>query len=240
MTDDQPTAAPAWRYARTLHAAISPERAFALFVDPAQTSAWLLPFSENDEGAQETTIEGQAPVKLEVLSIERPSRLHTRMTGGNLPGAADMIVAVEGEPAGAKISVTHLGFGDQEAWNVFGSSFSRGWDEAYGDLVLYLRTGVKYARHIDDRRASIAAWPCRREWGVEITEVFPGGFADQAGIRAGDVLIKLDRAGIYEVADIWTFTRVRQAGEMAEATYIRGGELLTGRGRISRFEDFGE
>jgi len=30
----------------------------------------------------------------------------------------------------------HLGFGDREAWTVFGSSFARGWDEAYADLLL--------------------------------------------------------------------------------------------------------
>ncbi len=73
-----------------------------------------------------------------------------------------------------------------------------------------------------------------------MTEVFAGGFADQAGMRAGDILLKLDRMGIYQIADVWAFTRARSAGEEATAEYIRGGELRTGKGRISRFEDFGE
>ena len=236
MTADQEV----WRYERVLDVALTPERAFALFTEPAETSAWLLPFSENAEGEAQATIEGQAPVTLEVIERKPPTRLHTRMRGGALPGRADMIVEITAEDAGARISATHLGFGEPQAWAVFGTSFQRGWDEAYADLALYLHTGVKWPRHIEDARASIAAWPCRREWGIEIAEVFPGGFADEAGMQAGDILVRLDRAGVYEVADIWTFTRLRSPGDVAEATYIRGGERLTGRGRVSRFEDFGE
>lgn len=70
--------------------------------------------------------------------------------------------------------------------------------------------------------------------------MFPGGFADQAKMQPGDILLKLDKAAIYGVADIWTFTRARPAGDFVDATFVRGREMKTGRGRLSRFEDFGE
>jgi len=231
---------PAWRYERILAVEMTPERAFALFTDPVETRAWLLPFEDKPDGGQETVIEGQASVSLDVIEIDAPSRIVTRMRGGNVPGHTDTIVEVTVNDGVANVRAQHLGYGDPEAWAVFGSSFTRGWHEAYADLALYLRTGVKLPRHIDDRRASIAAWPCRRDWGIEITDVFPGGFADQCGLRAGDILVKLGRAGVYEVADIWTVTRTRSAGEEVEATWIRRDALMTGVGRLSRFEDFGE
>jgi hypothetical protein len=231
---------PVWRYERTLSFPISIARAWALFTDPKDTSAWLLPFTENEEGKPETTVEGQPPIVFELKVADVPKLLHTAMKGGNIPGSTEMIATFKEQNGGTRIDVAHLGFGDAERWHIFGTSFARGWDEAIGDLILYVRTGINLPRHIDDRRASIAAWPCRREWGIEIAEVFPGGFSDQAGIRPGDVLVKLDRAGIYELADIWTFTRVCKAGEQAEATYFRGNTLLSGKGRLSRFEDFGE
>jgi uncharacterized protein YndB with AHSA1/START domain len=239
VVQDQP-ARPVWAYERTLKFAIPISRAWSLFVDPAETAAWLLPFEEKPGGHSETTIEGQPTVKLAVEKFDAPNLLVTRMSGGNIPGSTVMTTRFAQTPDGSRVTVSHHGFGDPVRWEVFGTSFRRGWDEAICDLVVYVRTGVKMARHIDDRRASIAAWPLRRVWGIELAEVFPGGFADQAGMKQGDILLKLDRATIYDVADIWTFTRARPAGDEVEATFIRGRDVKTGRGHLSRFEDFGE
>jgi hypothetical protein len=205
-----------------------------------ETRAWLLPFEENSDGEHVATIEGQPPVKLSVEKVEPPKLLRIKMSGGNMPGHVETTTALEETSTGTKVSLTHLGFGDVAAWEIFGGSFSAGWNEAITDLMLYVHSGIKSPRHIDDRRASIAAWPVRREWGIELAEVFPGGFADQAGMKAGDILLKLDRMGIYQIADVWAFTRVRSAGGEVTAQYIRDAKVLTGKGRISRFEEFGE
>jgi len=177
---------------------------------------------------------------MSVLAFEPLKFLRVKMSGGNVPGYVETTTRLEETKIGTTVTLTHLGFGDATAWEIFGGSFSTGWDEATTDLMLYVHTGVKSPRHIDDRRASIAAWPLRRSWGIELAEVFPGGFSDQAGMMAGDILLKLDRMGVYQVADVWAFTRARSAGEEVTVEYIRQGKLLTGKGRISRFEDFGE
>jgi hypothetical protein len=231
---------PVWTYERTLAIPVSLSRAWSLFVDPSETSAWLLPFEKKSDGESETTIEGQPPVKLVVEKFDAPKLLMTRMSGGNIPGSTVMTAKFSETKDESRVQLTHQGFGDPSKWEVFGTSFSRGWDEAICDLIVYVRTGVKMARHIDDRRASIAAWPLRREWGIELAEVFPGGFADQTGMKRGDILLKLDKAAIYDVADIWTFTRSRPAGDQVEATFIHGRDVKTGKGHLSRFEDFGE
>ena len=237
---DEKSTNPVWKYERSLEFALDIARAWTLFTDPTETRAWLLPFEEAPDGESVATIEGQPPVKMNVEEFEPPKRLRIAMSGGNIPGRVETTTRLEETASGTRARLTHLGFGDVAAWEIFGGSISLGWDEAITDLMLYVHCGVKSPRHIDDRRASIAAWPVRREWGIELAKIFPGGFADQAGMKPGDILLKLDRMGIYQIADVWAFTRARAAGEEACAEYIRGRELRTGKGRISRFEDFGE
>jgi uncharacterized protein YndB with AHSA1/START domain len=229
-----------WEYERTLEFSLPAARAWSLFTDPVETRAWLLPFEETADGEHVATVEGQPPVSMNVERFDPPKLLRVKMSGGNMPGYVETTTTFEETRIGTKVTLTHSGFGDATAWEIFGGSFSAGWNEAITDLMLYVHSGVKSPRHIDDRRASIAAWPVRRNWGIELAEVFPGGFADQAGMKAGDILVKLDRMGVYQIADVWAFTRVRSAGEEATVEYIRRGEVRSGKGRISRFEDFGE
>ena len=162
------------------------------------------------------------------------------MSGGVIPGLMEITVVFENVESGTKITVTRCGFGEAAAWEVFGQSNTLGWDEAIADLKLYVRTGVRAPRHAPDLRSSIAAWPINNDGAVELAEVRPGGFADQAGLAAGDILLKLDQAGIYQISDIWLFTRARRAGEEVEVSYIRDRALRSGRARLSRFEDFGD
>jgi hypothetical protein len=239
MTDDA-LATPAWAYERILVFDMPMPRAWDLFTDPAASRAWLLPFEHDDEGRRTTTIEGQAPLEFRVLQAEPHKFLRTSMAGGNIPGRLETNTRFAVAEPGVRIDLLHQGFGDPAGWERFGGSFSRGWDEAICDLQIHVRTGLISPRHIDDRRASIAAWPVRRDFGIELVEVFPGGFADQAGMASGDILLKLDRMGVYDIADIWAFTRAVSAGQSVTADYVRGRELLTGKGRLSRFEDFGE
>jgi uncharacterized protein YndB with AHSA1/START domain len=231
---------PVWTYERRFAFALPIERAWALFTDPAETRAWLLPFEENDTGQLETTIEGQTPVTFAVIEADPPRLLRSSMSGGNIPGRIETTTVFAETSTGSTATMTHRGFGDVTGWERFGGSFAAGWDEATTDLMVYVRTGVKLPRHIVDLRASIAAWPVRRDWGVELAEVFPGGFADQAGMKTGDILLSLDRMGVYQIADVWAFTRARSAGEEVEAGYIHGRELRRGRARLNRFADFGE
>jgi hypothetical protein len=232
---------PAWMLARTFTLAVSRHDAFGLFTDPAETAAWLNPVTETEGGDLEMEVEGNPASTLTIDAYDPPGLLRTTMAGGVIPGAMEITVVFEDSDSGTRITITRAGFGtDAGRWEVFGQSNTLGWEEAITDLMAYVHTGVRAPRHAPDLRASIAAWPIRRDWGVELAEVKPGGFSQQAGLQAGDLLLKLDRAGIYQISDIWTFTRARSAGEEIEATYVRERELRTGRAVLSRFADFGD
>ncbi len=161
MSDDKSTG-PVWKYEWTLEFAIPIDRVWSLFTDPIETSAWLLPFEKTSDLESVATVEGQPPVKMNVERFEAPTLLRIAMSGGNMPGYVETTTTLEEPTTGTKVTFTHLGFGDAIAWEIFGGSFSAGWDEATTDLMLYVHSGVKSPRHINDRRASIAAWPVRR------------------------------------------------------------------------------
>jgi uncharacterized protein YndB with AHSA1/START domain len=232
---------PVWTYERRFTFAAPVERAWALFTDPAETRAWLLPFEDDGQGGARAQIDGQqSPVAFTVLETVRNQKLRSSLSGGAIPGRVETTFAFAATPTGSTVLMTHDGYGQSWAWERFGGSFAQGWEEAATDLMAYVHTGVRLARHVEDQRASIAAWPVRRDWGIELVEIFPSGFAEQAGMKAGDILLRLDRMGVYQIADVWAFTRARAAGDEVEATYISDRALRTGKGRLSKFADFGE
>ena len=58
----------------------------------------------------------------------------------------------------------------------------------------------------------------------------PGGFADQAGLRPGDLLLALGGVPIYTRPELWVLMRERAPGDKLTAEYVRAGERLSGTG----------
>jgi serine protease Do len=62
--------------------------------------------------------------------------------------------------------------------------------------------------------------------GVLILEVFRGNPAERAGLRAGDVIIKLDETGTPDLATFQKALRNYRAGDRVEVTFIRKNQTL--------------
>jgi S1-C subfamily serine protease len=75
---------------------------------------------------------------------------------------------------------------------------------------------------------------------LELLSVFPGGFAEEAGLEPGDILVELGGAQVYQHSDVWLVTRLHDAGDEIEVAYVRSGELRRACGHLSRFEQFGD
>ena len=60
--------------------------------------------------------------------------------------------------------------------------------------------------------------------GMLVTEVVAGGPADRAGLRAGDVIIKLDRRAIHDMQDVWRVLEYLEPGQEMPAELIRDGK----------------
>lgn len=63
--------------------------------------------------------------------------------------------------------------------------------------------------------------------GALIDDVSPGGPAEQAGLRGGDIITEFNGVPITDRVDLTAQVRVLAAGESAELTYVRGGESET-------------
>ncbi|MBX0300113.1 trypsin-like peptidase domain-containing protein [Cryobacterium sp. 1639] len=63
--------------------------------------------------------------------------------------------------------------------------------------------------------------------GALISEVSPGGAAEDAGLQAGDVVTNLNDVPITDATDLTAQVRSLAAGDTAELTYVRDGESVT-------------
>ena len=62
-----------------------------------------------------------------------------------------------------------------------------------------------------------------RAAGVVVLEVVEGGPADRAGLRPGDVIVRMDDAAVDTVEDLFGELRQRKPGSTARLTFIRDG-----------------
>ena len=63
--------------------------------------------------------------------------------------------------------------------------------------------------------------------GAVITELTPGGAADEAGLEVDDLVVEIDGAPVQRPADLAAQVQTHQPGDTVEVVVIRGGEELT-------------
>jgi putative serine protease PepD len=63
--------------------------------------------------------------------------------------------------------------------------------------------------------------------GVRLTEVRSGTPAEKAGLRAGDVITKLDGKAVTQAAALGSAIDAKQPGDTVSLTYVRGGKTAT-------------
>lgn len=64
------------------------------------------------------------------------------------------------------------------------------------------------------------------EKGVVATEIFPGLPAEKAGIKAGDVVVKIGKTDITQTPDLPKALSAAYAGEVLEITILRGKKKM--------------
>jgi predicted metalloprotease with PDZ domain len=69
--------------------------------------------------------------------------------------------------------------------------------------------------------------------GPEVAEVEPGGFAEQAGMQPGDILLMLGRGAVFGNREVMFFLREHDVGDEVDVIWAHGGELRRGRGRLT-------
>lgn len=157
------------------------------------------------------------------LEVEPGRRLRVRKDTQPCEGT-EVVVTLEATDTGTRVTVVQSGFG---AWfEAALDSLEIGWSQIVADLVLYLERGIIAARHL----LPWAGFGCSvREvtTGLEVVDIYPGGFAEQAGLEAGDLLLTIGNAPVFTLRDFQSLMRVFRSGEKVEATWVRDRSRLS-------------
>lgn len=139
-----------------------------------------------------------------------------------------MVVTFAETSTGTSVTVVRSGFGDSD--DIRHSGFARflGWTWVMADLEVYLRTGKMTGRFYSTPFVAAGVVGLDEGGGVRVRQVLAGTFAEQAGLREGDILLSIGGAPVYGIAELWTLPRV--VSGKVEAEFIRGSEILTGVG----------
>jgi uncharacterized protein YndB with AHSA1/START domain len=222
------------RWERTFDISVPVERVWRAFTDPDELRLLLGP----PEGVEvDVPVDVPPEERMKVLEAEPMKRLRWSQEHPLLPEKSEFTVTFESRGNGSRITVTRHGFGEGETADIFSTSNALGWEHGMMDLVLYLETGQLVKRHYNGCTLSCSAMSyVETEAGLEVREVVPGGFAEQAGLQRGDRLVRLGQAAVYERADLWALFGVHPAGTELDVEFVRGRERMHGRGRLSELK----
>ncbi len=222
-------------YRRTFTVAVPVARAWEAFTQPAELAAWFAPSVERFEaepgGRLAFSVAGSR-AEGHVEEIDPESRLRWTQGPGILPGTTEVTVVFEAVEHGTRIAITHAGFGEGHDWIDELQAHTLGWEQCIADLVLYLEHGVRHPR-AHRRRTRFGLVTLDTPAGIEVVDVLPGSFADQAGLSAGDIVLEVDRAGVFDRSDLWLLASEHEPGDELEIVYARGREQRRGRGRLA-------
>jgi uncharacterized protein YndB with AHSA1/START domain len=211
-------------YERTFVVAAPATSAWLALTDPEQREAWMGNPQRDRFEAGEITIDAVEPLR----SLSFSQRY------GGLGGGYQTTISFAEVPAGTRMTIVRSGFGDSEAWRHYVQHTARGWDELIADLILYLETGVRGGRHFSFS-SGLGATMLESGAGVRITHVVPDGFAAAAGMRAGDLLLRLNGASVVHLTDVAFLGREHAPGEIVEVEYVRCGSVLRSRAPLSHW-----
>lgn len=163
------------------------------------------------------------------LEVKPESLLRARKAVEPCKGT-EIVITLEDADTGTRIHIVQTGFGDgfseQRPW------LTAGWHAILADLVVFFERDVSLGRH-GTWWYPIGCDVIETDEGLAVANVMPGGFAAQAGMRRGDLILQLAGAPVVNVRDLSILTRgPLKTGTEWDVRYLRDRAVLTGTGVI--------
>ena len=195
------------RAEKTFDVAAAPGEAWKaleeLRVRAAGPQEWWLPGFECRAGE----VEVEHEQRLTVRKLDQP--------------CADTLIEITFEhlATGSRIRVVQSGF-DEAFVRRAGDSFWIHAEHIFADVHLFFETGVVAGRAWLPW-APLGVGVTVAPFGLRVTSVAPGAWAERVGLEADDVLLTVAGAPLYSAHDLGVIERVVRAGEEVAATWAR-------------------
>lgn len=212
-------------YERSLIVAAPLPRVWRAFTELGDLRAWhgnAIVFEARAGGRVLFRDQGYPEVSGRLLRVIPERLLHWQLDG---TGGAQIIE--EFLPSATGTTVTVRQDSPQALAEHEREAYALGWDESLADMALLVEYGVRWSRHMSPR-SRLGAETVTEAAGVRVVFVSPGSYAAEAGLRPGDLLIRLGAAPLFRRADVALVTREHPPGTRLEAEYVRAGRILTG------------
>lgn len=233
MTKDSPTtqqhSSEHGRYERSFVVAVPVDRAWRAFADPKELEAWR---GANDRMEDPESLGTFEPGEIKIGPSEKNKSVSWSQYQSGLDGWYENVVTFEEVESGTRITIVRSGFGGSEAWQHYAENTNGGWDEMIADLALYLETGVTAGRHFSFS-SGLGATTHQTTAGVRITHTVPNGFAEQAGLKAGDLILWLNGSPVMSQKEIGFCVREHAPGTIVKIEYVRDRDVLSGSAPLS-------
>lgn len=159
------------------------------------------------------------------LEVEDERLLRVRKDHHPCQGT-EIAVRLEQAGTGTRVTVVQSGFG--AFLDIVGRDtvFAHG-QQIVNDLRLYLERGITVPGTAWGR--SLGAVPRQTPVGLEIARVEPGGFAANAGLEPGDLLLTLRGIRLHDIQQLGTVLALTDVGATGEVSWLRGRDVMEGK-----------
>jgi len=213
---------------------VPPARAWEVFTDGEERSKWDADVWEIDLRAGGATHWKIGPLESTGRVDEVVPEQLFRQTDLTGPHAnSEITVTFEEVDEGTRVTITHAGFGDGEEWQGALESTSFGWGQAIADLFAYLETGVRPERFNTNLLSNPGMVVIDTPAGLRVKRTEPAGFAEQVGLKEGDLVLTVAGAPVFTTPEMWVILRLYKPGDKVAVDYISDGKRRSGSGELA-------
>ncbi|MGB8650317.1 MAG: trypsin-like peptidase domain-containing protein [Mycobacteriales bacterium] len=166
--------------------------------------------------------DGTSPATPLFNAIQTDAAINPGNSGGALVDAAGRVIGIN-----SAIATLGSSGADSQTGSI-GVGFAIPVDEARSIAQQLIRTGRATHPAIGVSASTVGA-DGNGTRGAKLGQVQPGGAADKAGLRAGDVITRLDGKPVLSVDQLIVTLRTFRVGDTITVTYLRAGTTRTAR-----------
>lgn len=216
------------QWEHTFEYAVTPDTLWKAFYETDEPTVWNNPIKGDAYLAA-----GQ--IEIEIGELD-PGR-HIAWSERRGEQLVQMSVTFTETETGCRLTVTRSGFGDGEEWVSGQAGIVLGWEQALHDLGVYIESGIVMQR-LHDWRSAFGMTLLEVPGGFRVAAVRPNAYGAQAGLEAGDLVVRIAGVPVFTRSDEWLLQRMFAPGDEVDIEYVRGGEVLAGRAPMSPLSEW--